>query len=94
MSENAWEMPLDEASGHLGDVVGQATHGNKIIYLTEHGRRVAAIVPADEAWFWAPGWQAAEAEADADLREGRTRTFDSMDDMFAEFDAVRGENAQ
>ncbi|HEX5493434.1 MAG TPA: hypothetical protein VFX70_02520 [Mycobacteriales bacterium] len=48
--------------------------------------------PANEAWFWSAGWQAAEAEAEADIREGRTRAFDSMDDMFAEFDAVRGED--
>ena len=46
--------------------------------------------PADEAWYWTAEWQAVEAEADADIRAGRVRTFDSMDDMFAEFDAVRG----
>jgi hypothetical protein len=40
------------------------------------------------------GWQTAEAEADADLAAGRSRTFDSMDDMFEEFDTVRGDGAQ
>lgn len=94
MSESAQEVPLDEASGHLADVVGRATRSDRIVYLTDHGRRVAAIVPAEEAWFWTPGWQAAEAEAQADIAEGRTRTFDSMDDMFAEADAVRGETAE
>ena len=46
---------------------------------------------ADEAWYQDAGWQAAEAEADADIRAGRVRTFDNMDDMFAEFDGVRGD---
>lgn len=50
--------------------------------------------PADEAWFWNAEWQAAEAEADADIQAGRTRVFDSMDAMFAEFDAIRGEAAR
>ncbi|MFC7380656.1 hypothetical protein [Sphaerisporangium rhizosphaerae] len=94
MGEDAFEVPLDEADGHLPDVISAAAERNTIAYLTDHGRRVAAIVPADEAWYWTPGWQSAEAEADADFREGRTRTFDSMDDMFAEIDAVRGEDTR
>jgi hypothetical protein len=51
-------------------------------------------VPADEAWYWGSGWQEAEAEADADLAAGRSRRFDSMGEMFEEFDAVRGDDAQ
>ncbi|MDP4508330.1 hypothetical protein [Nonomuraea turcica] len=56
---------------------------------------MAAILPSDDAWYWAPGWQAAEAEAeaDADFREGRSRRFDSMEDLFAESDAIRGETS-
>ncbi|MGJ6965178.1 hypothetical protein ACSDR0_25030 [Streptosporangium sp. G11] len=92
MGENAFEVPLDEADGHLPDVISAAAERNAIAYLTDHGRRVAAIVPADEAWYWTSGWQSAEAEADADTREGRVRTFDSTDDMFAEIDAVRGDD--
>jgi hypothetical protein len=50
-------------------------------------RATAAIVPAEDAWCRTPGWQS--AEADADVREGRTRAFDSMDDLFAEIDTMR-----
>jgi hypothetical protein len=32
-------------------------------------------VPADQAWFWTPEWQAKEREADADLAAGRVKTF-------------------
>ncbi len=92
MSEEAFEVPLDEADGHLPDVITAAAQRHTIAYLTDQGRRVAALVPADEAWYWTPGWQSAEAEADADIREGRTRAFDTMDDLFAEIDVVRGED--
>ncbi|WP_204018290.1 type II toxin-antitoxin system Phd/YefM family antitoxin [Sphaerimonospora thailandensis] len=92
MSENAFEIPVSEADGHLPDVITAAAQRHTIAYLTDQGRRVAAIVPADEAWYWTPGWQAAEAEADADIREGRTRVFDSMDDLFADIEAVRGDD--
>ncbi|MFF3438383.1 hypothetical protein [Streptosporangium sp. NPDC002721] len=92
MGENAFEVPLDEADGHLPDVINAAAERNTIAYLTDHGRRVAAIVPADEAWYWTSGWQSAESEADTDVQEGRVRTFDSMDDMLAEIDAVRGDD--
>lgn len=92
MSEDAFEVPLNEADGHLPDVINAAAQRHTIAYLTDQGRRVAAIVPADEAWYWTPGWQSAEAEAEADIREGRTRAFDTMDDLFAEIDAVRGED--
>jgi hypothetical protein len=68
-----------------------ASERGAIACLTDHGRRVAAIVPTDDAWYWTPGWQTAEADADADFQNGRSRRFDSMDDLFAESDAIRGE---
>lgn len=91
MSDSAFEVSLSDADGHLPEVITAASERGAIAYLTDHGRRVAAIVPADDAWYWAPGWQEAEAEADADFRDGRSRRFDSMDDLFAESDAIRGE---
>lgn len=60
--------------------------------VTEAAQR-EGFLPISEAWYRDPGWQAAEAEADADLAEGRTRTFDSAEEMFEEFAAVRGDHA-
>lgn len=91
MSGSAFEVPLNEADGHLPEVISAASERGAIAYLTDHGRRVAAIVPADDAWYWTPGWQAAETEAD--FEEGRTRRFDSVDDLFAESDAIRGKTS-
>ena len=35
-------------------------------------------VPRSQAYFWTPVWQAAEAEADADIAAGRVERFASM----------------
>lgn len=37
----------------------------------------------DQAWFWSTAWQAGEAEADRDLRDGRGTVYDSDDDFLA-----------
>lgn len=34
--------------------------------------RPLLAIPADEAWFWTPEWQAREREADEDIKAGRT----------------------
>ena len=39
------EMPLPEGE-HLADVARDAAASGEVVYLTDHGRRLAAIVPA------------------------------------------------
>ena len=41
--------------------------------------RPASPIPS-QSYFWTPEWQAAEREADQDLRCGHTRRFDRVDD--------------
>lgn len=44
-------------------------------------------IPADQAWFWTPEWQAGEREASEAIRHGDlSPVFDSADDMFAYLD--------
>jgi len=43
------EMAIPEAREHLADVVHRAAESGSVIYLTDHGRRLAAIVPAGAA---------------------------------------------
>ena len=38
-------------------------------------------IPADQAWFWTPEWQAGEREVDADLAGGRVKTFKSAKEL-------------
>jgi bifunctional DNA-binding transcriptional regulator/antitoxin component of YhaV-PrlF toxin-antitoxin module len=45
-------------------------------------------VPADQAWFWTPQWQAMEREADEDYAAGRYTTHDGLEAMFEYLDAL------
>jgi antitoxin (DNA-binding transcriptional repressor) of toxin-antitoxin stability system len=42
------EIPLDEASREVSNAAHDAARG-QVVYLTEHGVRLAAIVPAELA---------------------------------------------
>ena len=44
------------------------------------------MVDRDQAWFWKERWQKLEAEADRDISEGRTKTLDSVEDLFHEIE--------
>jgi hypothetical protein len=38
-------------------------------------------IPAEQAWFWTPQWQAMEREADEALARGDYETFDTVEDL-------------
>jgi AbrB family looped-hinge helix DNA binding protein len=46
------------------------------------------LVDRDQAWFWKERWQKLEAEADRDVAAGRTKTFDSVEDLFHEIEGT------
>ena len=44
-------------------------------------------IPADQAWFWSPDWQAGEREADQEIASGElSPVYASADEMFADLD--------
>jgi bifunctional DNA-binding transcriptional regulator/antitoxin component of YhaV-PrlF toxin-antitoxin module len=45
-------------------------------------------VPVDEMWFWTPGRQAAEQEAEDDLAAGRHRDFDDAESFLADLEGL------
>lgn len=45
-------------------------------------------VDRDQAWFWKERWQQLEAEAEKDIGAGRTKTFDSVEDLFHEIEGA------
>jgi prevent-host-death family protein len=84
MSENAMPLPYEiqemtttEARKHLPDLVNMAAYGHVTTVLTRDGRRLARIVPEEDAWVYSPAWQERLQEAEADLAAGRVRRFDS-----------------
>ncbi len=43
-------------------------------------------VDKEQTWFWQQRWQALEAEAQEDIRKGRVKSFDSVEELFAEIE--------
>ena len=44
------------------------------------------LVDKSQAWFWTPDWQAAEADAQADIDAGRVAAFGSLNELIADLD--------
>lgn len=81
--KNIMTIPRDIADRmHLAE-------GDEFIVTEEEGRIVltpALSIPADQAWFWTPTWQARIAEAEADRIAGNTTVFASQDEFLASLD--------
>ena len=43
----------------------------------------ALSIPADQAWFWTPAWQARVAEAEADREHGNSTVYRSEEEFLA-----------
>jgi prevent-host-death family protein len=61
------ELPIEQAQAHLGEVVEDAERAGEVIYLTRHGRRVAAIVSPELA----AEIEIEQAEEEADIAAAR-----------------------
>jgi len=42
------------------------------------------VVDKSQAYFWTEDWQAAEREADEDIRAGRVQAFEDVDELLAD----------
>lgn len=98
MSENAMPLPYEvqemtttEARKHLPDLVNMAAYGHVTTVLTRDGRRLARIVPEEDAWVYSPAWQERLQEAEADLAAGRVRRFDSDEEFLGHLEAIDNE---
>jgi len=98
MSENAMPLPYEvqemtttEARKHLPELVNMAAYGHVTTVLTRDGRRLARIVPEEDAWVYSPAWQERLREADTDLAAGRVRRFEDDDDFLAHLEALDDE---
>ena len=98
MSENAMPLPYEvqemtttEARKHLPELVNMAAYGHVTTVLTRDGRRLARIVPEEDAWVYSPAWQEKLREADTDLAAGRVRRFEDDDDFLAHLEALDDE---
>ena len=44
------------------------------------------LVDKSQAYFWTKRWQDSEREADEDIKAGRVKTFDSVDELIKDLD--------
>lgn len=61
-----------------------ADEGDIFEMIVEDGRIILEpkkLIPADQAWYWTDEWQAAEREAHEDIKAGRTKRFDTVNDL-------------
>jgi len=45
----------------------------------------------DQSWFWTDEWQQRLAEAMSDLKEGRVKEFDSVEELIADLNSEPGD---
>jgi len=64
-----------------GDYVEVSLADDRIILTPKQ------VVDRSQAYFWTAEWQAAEREADEDIRAGRVRVFESVDELLADLEA-------
>jgi antitoxin (DNA-binding transcriptional repressor) of toxin-antitoxin stability system len=98
MTENALPLPYEvqemtttEARKRLPDLVNMAAYGHVTTVLVRDGRRLARIVPEEDAWIYSPAWQEKLREAEADVAERRVRQFGSDDEFLAHLEALDDE---
>ena len=64
--------------------------GDRLECRLENGRIVivpTVEIPKDQAWFWTEEWQEGEREADEDIKAGRVKAFDNVDDLIADLES-------
>jgi len=44
------------------------------------------IIDKAQSWFWTKKWQDAEKEADKDIKAGRVKTFDNVNDLMKDLE--------
>jgi antitoxin PrlF len=65
--------------------------GDEIEFAVDEQGRVTVrgfvSIPADQAWFFTPEWQAGEREAEAQKKRGEGDTYDTDEEFLASFES-------
>jgi len=69
----------------IGDYVEVRLEEGHLVLLPKQ------VIDKDQAWFWTEEWQAAEREAEDDLRAGQVKEFGTLDELVADLDADEAE---
>ncbi len=63
-----------------GDLVLAKIVNNTVVLIPQE------TIDKDQAWFWSERWQKLEAEAESDIRKGKVKSFDSVEELFDEME--------
>ena len=63
-----------------GDKVEFDIQGDSIVV------KPVLIIDKAQSWFWTKKWQDEEKEADKDIKAGRVKTFDNVNDLMKDLD--------
>jgi len=63
-----------------GDLVEMRAENDHIVLVPKK------LIDKSQAYFWTKEWQEAERQARADIEEGRTKEFASVDELLADLD--------
>ncbi len=63
-----------------GDLVEIEVKGEKAVLVPKK------LVDKSQAYFWTQKWQEGEKAADADIKAGRVKTFDTADELIHDLD--------
>jgi AbrB family looped-hinge helix DNA binding protein len=69
----------EEVGIEEGDYIDMKINGKDTITL-----HLKDLVDEDDSWYWSEGWQQMEREADEDIKAGRIKTFENIQDLIRE----------
>ena len=75
-----------QAGIEIGDYVEMRMVDGRLVLVPKQ------LIDKDQTWFWTEQWQAAEREAEDDLRTGRVKAFEILDELIADLDADEAED--
>lgn len=70
-----------QAGIDIGDYVEMRLEEGHLVLVPKQ------LIDKDQTWFWTQEWQAAEHEAEDELRAGQVKAFDTLDELIADLDA-------
>ena len=70
-----------QAGIDIGDYVEMRLEAGHLVLVPKQ------LIDKDQTWFWTQEWQAAEREAEDELRAGQVKAFDTLDELIADLDA-------
>lgn len=77
-------ISLGQAKKYLGvkegDILQVAVEDNRLVLVP------MKLVPADQAWFWTKEWQKGEREAQQEIEQGKTKSFNTMKDLLRDLE--------